>query len=317
MPNVFRLLAAAALLCVLYSPASAQDYTFSEGDQLEISVYEHPEMNRVVPVASDGRIYYMFMGPVSVVGKRPEEVSRKIEAGIAKFVRTPHVSVAPLTFNARNYTILGAVYGQGTFALSPGMTLLDAIAGSGGFLTGDINGDTMEIADLRRAFVSRKGVGMLPIDFVALMKQFEASQNVVLQPGDYIFIPSMVSRQVYICGEVNRARSMIFTEGMSLMRLLAESGPTAKAELHYVLQVTTIKGNREVRVIDAAAILEGKKPDLILNPDDVIYVPDSPFNYIVDLFNLAKSSFIRSFTSLGVMKLFDASSNTLFGDLVR
>ena len=58
-----------------------------------------------------------------------------------------------------------------------------------------------DLADLRHSFVMRQGQS-LPVDFYRLLREGDTSQNIYLQPDDFVYVPSALSQQVYVLGAV-------------------------------------------------------------------------------------------------------------------
>ena len=93
------------------------------------------------------------------------------------------------------------------------MTLLEAIGRAGGPL--NISGGrdlgfgytTEEVADLRRSFVIRQGQ-LLPVDFYRLYQLGDVSQNIYLQPDDFVYMPAAGAKNVYVLGAVVQPRAI-------------------------------------------------------------------------------------------------------------
>jgi hypothetical protein len=65
----------------------------------------------------------------------------------------------------------------------------------------------------------------------------------------------------------------------------------------HIPQITIIRGSLsqpKTAVVDYDAILKGKKPDVILQPRDIVYVPSRPHQKLIELYNVAISSFART-----------------------
>jgi len=93
-------------------------------------------------------------------------------------------------------------------------TALDALTQAGGLTPR---------ADLELAYMTR-GHTVMPVDFVKLFREGDATQDVPVQDGDYIFIPSQVERRVYVVGEVNRPGIIQYSGQLDLVAALAASG---------------------------------------------------------------------------------------------
>ncbi len=143
----------------------------------------------------------------------------------------------------------------------------------GGFKKGQFRSSSVEVADLSTAFISRRGE-VLPVDFTRLFRQGDLRFDIELQDGDYINIPSGLSKEVYIVGEVNKPAQFAFRESMPMSRSLAlAEGFTRQADLSRIHIVRGALANPDLVVVNYKDVLNGKAQDVQLQPDDIVYVP--------------------------------------------
>jgi polysaccharide export outer membrane protein len=142
---VKRGLVTVGFLCSIV-PAAAADYQIDVGDVIEIMVARVPELQRRVPVKSDGTISFPLLGTLLVAGLSPSEVEANIQADLATKIfrqRTPDgrenaVAIEPEEVTAtvvqhRPIYVNGDVSKPGEQAFRPFMTVRQAIALSGGY----------------------------------------------------------------------------------------------------------------------------------------------------------------------------------------
>ncbi|WP_128513766.1 polysaccharide biosynthesis/export family protein [Tabrizicola thermarum] len=139
-----RLVAALFLLPILALTAAAQDYRIRPGDVLQIEVLEDATLNRSAIVLPDGQISLPVAGTVRVAGRSIAEVQADLVRRLAPgFASTPTVFVTLSALAERpagtaaaartiDIYILGAANSPGKIEVSPGTTLLQAIAQAGG-----------------------------------------------------------------------------------------------------------------------------------------------------------------------------------------
>ncbi|MFN5996348.1 MAG: polysaccharide biosynthesis/export family protein [Paracoccaceae bacterium] len=137
-----RLAAALFLLPILALSASAQDYRVRSGDVLQIEVLEDATLNRSAIVLPDGQITLPVAGTIRVAGRSiaqvQEEIARRLAPGFAAaptvFVTLSALAERPEPAPERTISIfiLGAANAPGKVEVSPGTTLLQAIAQAGG-----------------------------------------------------------------------------------------------------------------------------------------------------------------------------------------
>jgi polysaccharide export outer membrane protein len=85
---------------------------------------------------------------------------------------------------------------------------------------------------------------------------------------------------VYVIGAVNRSGGFPLTERQSMTVLqalaLAEGlGRTASAKHAKILRAANGSGPRSEKEIDLREIMEGKAADAALEPEDILFVPNS------------------------------------------
>ena len=111
-------------------------YRLQPMDLIRIQFFQEPELDRDLRVPPDFKIMLPLVGAVDV----RDRTVREAEALIADLYRkdylvNPQVSIAIVEYAQRTVTVLGAVNNPGTVVIPPerSLTLLDAIARSGGF----------------------------------------------------------------------------------------------------------------------------------------------------------------------------------------
>ena len=179
-----------------------QRYELGPGDTLNFGLFEKPKLEKLkVPVAPDWTISYLQAKQVSVRGLTVEELRIRMEEELSKHRRNPKLIVTPAELGSKRYTVIGKVKENNVFKLDRPTRLLEAIARAKGIVVGTRGDDAMELADLKRSFVMRRGK-KLPIDIESLYRTGAMEHNVFIEPGDYIYIASNVHNETYIFGSV-------------------------------------------------------------------------------------------------------------------
>lgn len=141
MTLVRRFIAVLFLMPILGVAASAQEYRLRSGDVVQIEVLEDATLNRSAIVLPDGRISLPLAGSVRVAGRTISEVQSELSSRLAAGFATPptvFVSVGsladrtPAAPRVIDIFVLGAANAPGRIEVSPGTTLLQAIAQAGG-----------------------------------------------------------------------------------------------------------------------------------------------------------------------------------------
>lgn len=108
-------------------------YVIGVGDVLDVNVWKEGELSKVVGVRTDGMITLPLIGEIKAVGLTPVQLQEQITGSLSKVMSDPLVVVMVGAVNSLSFNIMGQVYKPGFFPLSRPITILDAIALSGGF----------------------------------------------------------------------------------------------------------------------------------------------------------------------------------------
>ncbi|HUS25644.1 MAG TPA: polysaccharide biosynthesis/export family protein [Candidatus Binatia bacterium] len=100
------------------------------GDAVSMVVLGRPEMTTNVNVAEDGSIPVPLVGPVVIAGLSPREASTRVAEALEAGDYLVHPNVT-LTLT-QQYYIYGEVQQPNMYKLEPGMTVIQAVARSGG-----------------------------------------------------------------------------------------------------------------------------------------------------------------------------------------
>ena len=79
-------------------PAVETEYRIGPGDDLQVFVWNHPELTVTVPVRPDGLISTPLVEDLRAEGKTPSQLSRDLEKALAEYVRSPTVNVIVTSF---------------------------------------------------------------------------------------------------------------------------------------------------------------------------------------------------------------------------
>ena len=108
-------------------------YIIGPNDVLAINVWKEPEITRSIPVRSDGKISLPLIGDVQAAGRTPMQLEEDIAARLKDYITNPQVAVIVEQINSQKFNILGQIGKPGSYPLTGGTTIVDAIAVAGGF----------------------------------------------------------------------------------------------------------------------------------------------------------------------------------------
>lgn len=282
-------------------------FTLGPGDRLEIVILGHPETRAETFVGPDGKIYYHLLPGMDVWGLTLEQTRERLEQGLAGYMTQPQVAVTLREVGSKYVWLLGRLNKPGIYPMPAPTTLLEGLALAGGTARSSSQFNPQELADLRHSFIMRQGQ-FLPVDFQRLLRQGDTSQNVVLQPDDFVYVPSAMQQEIYVLGAVNFPRAVPYIENMTLVGAIAgaagpfkydwlahyESGIAKDAYLSHVAIVRGALAQPQIAVVDYGAIVKGVIPDVALEPGDIVYVPNSPYRFIKSYLNMIVNTFVTT-----------------------
>jgi protein involved in polysaccharide export with SLBB domain len=150
-----------------------------------------------------------------------------------------------------------------------------------------------ELADLRRSFVVRGGK-KLSLDMERLYAQGDLTQNVFLEPGDYIYVASNVDQECYVLGSVGAPGEVPLDTPLTVTGAIAAA--KGFSERAWKAKVLIVRGNLSdplTEVIDMRRIFDGTQRDVAMRPGDIVYISDRPWSFAEDLLDAAIRSFIQ------------------------
>ncbi|MCP5519268.1 MAG: polysaccharide biosynthesis/export family protein [Verrucomicrobiales bacterium] len=269
-------------------------YRLGPGDRVDIEVLGEGEGPAETFVGPDGRIYFHLLPGLQVWGLSLEETRRLIEERVAEFVRDPQVAITLREVRSKRVWVLGRVNTPGLYPLTAPMTIIEAITRAGGLFTSRFSGTTEELADLHHSFLIRDG-RMLPIRFHELLREGDTSQNIYLEPDDFLYLPSSLSSEVYVLGAVYQPRAVAFKDQVTLVSAIANArGTVENAWLGHVAIVRGSLTEPRIAIVDYDAIVKGRATDVRLEARDIVYVPLAPYRSLENYANLIVNTFVRT-----------------------
>ena len=124
----------------------------------------------------------------------------------------------------------------------------------------------------------------------------ELSQNIYLQPDDFIFLPSVRMPEVHILGAVNQPHSERMAGSLTVVQAIALAAGTEREAC--LSDVAILRGSiahpARSAIVPVDQILLGKAPDVRLEPGDILYVPYNPERVLDRYVNLILDTFART-----------------------
>src|SRR3954466_1933154 len=198
--------------------------TLGSGDAMDISLYGHPDLTRTnIFVGPDGRISYLQVQGMKVEGLTIEELRAKLDEELAKYYNVARTMVVPTVFSSKKYYVLGKVNSKGVYSLDRPMTIIEAVARAQGLETGLYERNTIEMADLSRSFLIRNGQKQ-EVDFEKLFYEGDLSQNITIEPNDFLFFGAAASKEIYVLGQVLNPGPVGFVPDATVITAITDRG---------------------------------------------------------------------------------------------
>lgn len=265
------------------SPVNVQEAVLSVGDEITLSEFNVDEFNsRSYQIAPDGSVGLPLVGRVPAAGMPVSAFESSLDDKYRRFIKAPHVAVVAVKYHGRTVSVVGSVNNPGAYQLTEPKTLLDVLA-----LAGGLKSDAGSWLLLTRKDQYGKlpddpnvtfsgGVSEARIPITPLLAGTDAALNLVVLPSDVIMVAK--AEMVYAVGDVKKQGGFVLGdhEELSLLKLLSLSeGLNITAA---PAQAKIIHENGSIRTetpVDVQKILQGKQTDVVLKPDDVLFVPSS------------------------------------------
>ncbi len=192
---------------------SGADYSLAVDDQMEITVWGHPDLSKSLIIDPDGRISLPLIGEIQAGGLTIRDLTQNIEEKLSKYIKEPRVSVSLRDYQREEIMVMGKVQNPGTFKLPAGGGVLDALSFAGG---------PLDSADLEGVVISRDDAA-IEVNVENLLQANNPREKIYLQPGDVVYVPDRFF-EVTILGEVRSPGRYRVESGLRMSDLLAKAG---------------------------------------------------------------------------------------------
>ncbi len=255
--------------CVPCSVSAQEDYLIGPEDVIEIIVWGHEDMYRMVPVSLTGVISYPLIGDIQAAGKSTKELESELARKLGDgFIVNPQVNITVKQYKSQKVFLTGQVLKPGVYALTKENSLLYVISEAGG-VTKDAGSDVIIIRPknptLREITVEEAKANQDAIIKLKLPNVLagDPKHNVAVRNGDSILIPRMPV--FYILGEVKDPGQYSLESGTTVLTAITIGGGyTAKASTSRV-EITREEGGKKVKI--------KAEMDTLVQPGDTIEVP--------------------------------------------
>ncbi len=273
-----------ALVLLARSGASApvDGYRIGPGDVLKITVWGHEDLSRPTVVPADGRVPFPLIGDVRASGLTPTELEVRLRELLGKdYLVDPQVTVSVQEYRSQRVFVLGEAEKPGTYSLTGRATLLDVLSQAGGPAKTASRQLVVVRAPKSEAPVTPGTAGSttLRVNLKKLLDG-EASENLLLENGDTVYIPKQTS--FFVLGEVRKPGAYVLDKETSALEAITLAGGFTERAASTVAKVLRRRadGNQETIVIDLGGT-DVRARDFLLTDNDTILVPTGNSFYVL------------------------------------
>lgn len=255
---IFSLL---TMLATFSHAVAAMEYRLGSGDIVQISVYDHPELQMETAVDERGKISFPLIGEVNVAGETAATAQQRIAEALEKggFLKKTQVNLVVKQYRSKQVSVLGQVNKPGKYPLERASTISDLLAQAGGV--------TLEGADyltLHKAGQTER----VHVDIQSLFKDGQFDLNHPVGDGDVLFVPR--AAVFYIYGEVHKPGAFRLEKDMNVMHALSLGGGITPRGTQRGIQI------RRKGADGQPVKLKADLTDTV-RENDVVYVKESLF----------------------------------------
>jgi polysaccharide biosynthesis/export protein len=219
-------------------------------------------------------------------GLTPRQLELKLQEALRRtYMKDPHVGVFVRELQSHSVSVVGAVRRPGVFQIRSTKSVLELLSMAEGLA--DDAGDTVLVMRAAAGFPLQENTSAIEeVKLKNLMESVDPAFNLPIHPGDIVKIPR--AGIVYVVGGVKKPGGFVLrnNENITVIQALALAEGLTRTSLKSQTRIIRADQNTNKRTeipIDLGKILASKSSDPLLQPNDVIFVPDSS----------AKSAFYR------------------------
>lgn len=256
------------LFASVSSAPQVQDYVLGEGDLIQVTVFEVPELSTEARVGSRGTVSLPLLGAVEITGLTAREAEQHIEDLYgARYLRNPNVNVFVKEQISGKITLLGEVKRPGTYTLLSRQRVLDVLAMAEGL--SDRAGRTVQV---RRTELGQPNPSTFMIDLDEIIHTGYEEMNMEIRGGDVIYVPE--AGMIYVDGAVRRPGNYPIRSSMTIPEAIAAAGGFSTIANENNIKLVRLRddGEREVIQVGINELRQSTDKILEVRDRDVLFV---------------------------------------------
>ena len=256
-------------------------YVLGPNDEIVImSVVAEDIAGKPTRITTSGDLNLPMVGRIHAAGMTLDQLETEVTERLKTYYRDPDLAINITQFKSQPVSVMGYVGAPGVIQLEGRKTLIEVLS-----LVGGLKPD----AGTRIKITRRNEWGPIPLpsaqtegDYsvaeVGIHRDGTPEENIQVLPNDLINVPR--GDIVYVMGEVKKPGGFALNDRgrtISLIEIVARAeGTNPTAALKQTKIIRPVPGAERIEItVNLGDVLKGKTKDIMLQPDDILYVPNS------------------------------------------
>ena len=282
----------ASVLAQATDDLNRNTYILGSDDQIGIRVLDLEEFaegtsgkERVFRIDLRGQVNLPLVGRLRVAGQTVEQVEAVLTERLKEYLKAPSVTVMVAEYKSQPISVLGQVQTPGVHQLQGRKSLLEVISVVGGLkpeaghqikITRKIEYGPIPLPTAKTDSTGQYSVAEVSVK--RILNAQTPEENILIQPFDVISVPR--AELVYVVGNVKKAGGFVLGDREKVTALqalaMAEGFDREAAENAVrILRRPPDGGDRVEIAVELGEILKGKKADVPMEADDILFIPSS------------------------------------------
>jgi polysaccharide export outer membrane protein len=262
-------------------------YVLGPGDQVSLAVENLADdyTEKTFRIDTGGDINLPLAGRIHAGGLTLGEFEGQIQQRLERYVKDPQVVVTITEYNSQSVSVLGAVNNAGVKQMVGRKSLFEVLSLAGGLrpdagnaikITRSLDQGPVPLPSAKADPTGQFSVAS--VDVKTILNATDPAQNIVILPGDIISVSK--ADTIYAVGSVTRPGGFPLNQDVNLTALQVLSlagGLTSTAALNRAQILRSVAGSPDQAQIpvNLKRIMAGKAPDVTLQANDILFVPNS------------------------------------------
>ena len=120
--------------------------------------------------------------------------------------------------------------------------------------------------------------GKTPSEIAKTIERMLVEGELLKRPQVSILVEEYVSKKVSVFGQVKKPGTLPFRDGMSVVEAISDAGGfTSMARTNDTTVIRVIDGKKRSFKVPVELIGQGRAPNFVLRPGDIVFVPERVF----------------------------------------